>query len=157
MKYKKSMKVIFILFISACSLISWSDKNHAYLLSHQEALVGVVQLSGFFEREISSDLTLHNITYLLSSYGITVNVLKLWRNDPFTEKDMARMLGQIYTLHRGEIKKQGSEIDLPGGYDHWIEFCDVHGLDYQVIYRSLVEFFLLEKGGGERRDEYYIQ
>ena len=151
------MRIIFILFISICNLVSWSDKNDAYLLSHQEALVGVAHVSGFFDRTISADLTLQNITYLLSSYGVTVNVLKLWRNDPFTEKDMARMLGQIYILHRGEIKKQGAEIDLPGGYDHWIEFCDVHGLDYQVIYRSLVAFFLLEKDGGERRDEYYIQ
>ena len=145
------MRIILILFISACSLVSWGDKKDAYILSHQEALVGVVHVSGFFDRTISSDLTLHNITYLLSNYGVTVNVLKLWRNDPFTEKDMARMLGQIYILHRGEIKKQGAKIDLPGGYDHWIEFCDVHGLDYQVIYSSLTEFFLLEKDGDERR------
>lgn len=150
------MRIIFILFISICNLVSWSDKNDAYLLSHQEALVGVAHVSGFFDRTISTDLTLQNITYLLSSYGVTVNVLKLWRNDPFTEKEMARMLGQIYILHRGEIEKQGTEIDLPSGYDHWIEFCDIHGLDYQVIYRSLVAFFLLEKGGDERRTEYYI-
>ena len=104
------MRIIFILFISACNIVSWSDKNDAYLLSHQEALVGVAHVSGFFDRTISSDLTLQNITYLLSSYGVTINVLKLWRNDPFTEKDMARMLGRFIFYIEEKLKNREQKL-----------------------------------------------
>lgn len=141
------MRIILIFFISAYSLISWSEKNDAYILSHQEALMGITQISGFFDRNISLDASLDDVTYLLSYYGITVNVLKIWNNDPFTEKDMAKILAQIYILHRGEVQQQHAQIGLPSGYDHWIEFCEIHGLDYQVVYQSLADFFLMEKDG----------
>ena len=142
------MKFIVILFISTCGLVSWSDAGDAgdaHVLSHQEALLGVAQLSGFFDRTISSEYTLDEITYLLSSYGITINVLKIWKNDTFTEQDMARTIGQIHILHRGEAQKQYASIRLPDHYKNWIEFCDIHGLDYQLIYRSLTKIFYDKK------------
>jgi hypothetical protein len=52
-------------------------------------------------------------------------------------------------LHRGEKKRQSAQIELPRAYEHWVEFCEIHGLDYQVVYRSLLDFFLLKKGGHE--------
>lgn len=139
------MRNIIILCISFCGLISWSNNNDSNLLTHQEALVGIAKLSGFFDRTISEDYTLHNITYLLSYHGITINLFKTWKDDPFYEKDMARILGQIYILHQGEAEKKHSQISLPDQYENWVEFCDVHGLDYQQVYRSLLEFFYYKK------------
>ena len=136
------MRILYILFISYCCSISWSKNNDLRLLSYQEALIGVAQASGFFDRSISADFTLENITYLFSNYGISVNIIKLWGNQPFTEKDMAKMLGQIYILHRGELRENHAHIELPNGYKHWIEFCDVHGLEYGVVYHSLLDFFI---------------
>ena len=95
------MRSFYILLLSLTLSWSWGDSDRKVSLQYQEALVGIVKVSGFFDRHISSDFSLHEIINFLSSRGVTVNVLKVWRNDPFTERDGEDAWTDLFVTQRG--------------------------------------------------------
>ena len=106
-------------------------------ITYGEAALSIVKYSKLFDDNISKNIEINEINVnslknpyaiYLTSIGVSFDPIFVEFKRIFNLEDASRVVGQIYLIHSGEIKITGKKIQLPMGYNSWIEFCEINSL-----------------------------
>lgn len=108
-------------------------------LTHANAALIVARHAGYFDRHIKKNADLNECVDLLNQNGIYFGLLEIVTGEVFTEKDCARVLGQIDLLLNGEAARVTRETKLPSGVDSWEEYCTLNAIDFKGIWQAMLK------------------
>lgn len=126
-------KITLVLLISMAIHDSIADDR----LNHEQFAIIYVKHSGLFDRHIDKNFSIADCVTFLQANGIELDWLDVITKKNFTRFDMARVVGQSYLLFAGKENRNDGSYILPDGYEGWDEYCDLHGLNYQLTYEVL--------------------
>jgi hypothetical protein len=139
--------IILLALVLAVTSEAVKDKGEAAttqpVLTHADAAVVLAKYSGFFDRYVEADASLNDCVAFLNGVGIYFGLMEVVNKSEFTEKDFARVMGQIKLVLRGEAEYDGGKVKLPNEFATWEEFCTINDINFAANYQAMLGSFRL--------------
>lgn len=107
-------------------------------LTHADAAIILAKYSGFFDPYVDKDADLTECVRFLNKTGVYFGLMEVVNGSEFTVSDCARAMGQIDLVLSGEAAFLHGKVKLPKGIETWVEFCNMHAVEYVDGHRVML-------------------
>ena len=109
------------------------------VVTHTDAAMVFARHSGQFNKYVKPDATLSECVTFLNEIGVYFSLKDVLRKQEFTQKDCARVMGQISLVFSGDAEFDFGKVILPKEADSWEDYCLLYDIKYKDIYRTMAE------------------
>ena len=114
-----------------------ADLQPSPKITPEKVAVLLVKHSGIFDRYVPVKADVKWCISFLKKLGIQLYLQESSAKKEFTQKDMARVLGQIELLLSGKATYANGYIQLPDLTKSWEEFCAINQIEYKNVYKGM--------------------
>jgi len=114
-----------------------TDLQPSPKITPEKVAVLLVKHSGIFDRYVPVKADVKWCISFLKKLGIQLYLQESSAKKEFTQKDMARVLGQIELLLSGKATYANGYIQLPDLTKSWEEFCAINQIEYKNVYKGM--------------------
>lgn len=109
------------------------------MVTHADAALIFARHSGQFEKYVKPDATLSDCVAFLNETGVYFSLKDILSKREFTQKDCARVMGQISIIFSGNAEFDFGKVHLPREADSWEDYCLLYDVKYREVYQTMLE------------------